>query len=80
MPEDIDPITQDAPAGPRPPRRAPAKKAEPSSLPPAATVLEVRDLQVSYGPKRAVDGVSFDVREGEIFGLLGPTGPVRPRL
>src|SRR6266480_5738641 len=36
--------------------------------------LEVRDLRVSYGPTRAVDGVSLEVRPGEIFGLLGPNG------
>src|SRR5256885_11503365 len=36
--------------------------------------LQVKDLRVSYGPKRAVDGVSLDINEGEIFGLLGPNG------
>src|SRR5437868_947894 len=36
--------------------------------------LQVKDLSVSYGPKRAVDGVSLDIDEGEIFGLLGPNG------
>lgn len=36
--------------------------------------LEVTDLRVSYGPTRAVDGVSLEVRAGEIFGLLGPNG------
>jgi ABC-type multidrug transport system ATPase subunit len=40
--------------------------------------LEVRDLQVSYGPTRAVDGVSLEVRGGEIFGLLGPNGAGKP--
>src|SRR2546423_365495 len=36
--------------------------------------LSVRDLQKSYGQLHAVRGVSFEVREGEIFGLLGPNG------
>jgi ABC-2 type transport system ATP-binding protein len=37
-------------------------------------VVEVRDLRKSYGSTRAVDGVSFAVEPGEIFGLLGPNG------
>lgn len=42
--------------------------------PTAGTALEVNDLRVSYGPKRAVDGVTLEIRVGEIFGLLGPNG------
>ena len=34
----------------------------------------MRDLTVAYGPKRAVDSISFEIRRGEIFGLLGPNG------
>ena len=37
-------------------------------------ILEVRDLTVAYGPKTAVDSISFEIRRGEIFGLLGPNG------
>jgi ABC-2 type transport system ATP-binding protein len=37
-------------------------------------VIRVRDLRKSYGPLLAVDGVSFDVQAGEVFGLLGPNG------
>lgn len=37
-------------------------------------VLEVRDLVKDYGGFRAVKGISFNVREGEIFGLIGPNG------
>jgi ABC-2 type transport system ATP-binding protein len=37
-------------------------------------VLDVRDLSVSYGAKKAVDGVSLRIVRGEIFGLLGPNG------
>ena len=34
----------------------------------------MRDLTVAYGPKTAVDSISFEIRRGEIFGLLGPNG------
>ncbi|GAB3655341.1 ABC transporter ATP-binding protein [Glycomyces tarimensis] len=37
-------------------------------------VIEVNDLVKHYGAQRAVDGVSFTVEEGEIFGILGPNG------
>ena len=36
--------------------------------------IEVRDLAISYGELRAVDGISFEVPEGEFFGILGPNG------
>ena len=36
--------------------------------------IEVADLRISYGDLRAVDGVSFEVAEGEFFGILGPNG------
>ena len=39
-----------------------------------APVLRVRDLRKSYGPVRAVDGVSFTVESGTVFALLGPNG------
>jgi ABC-2 type transport system ATP-binding protein len=37
-------------------------------------VIEVRDLRKSYGPVEAVAGVSFEVAEGEVYGLLGHNG------
>jgi ABC-2 type transport system ATP-binding protein len=36
--------------------------------------IEVSDLAMSYGQLRAVDGVTFEVAEGEFFGILGPNG------
>ncbi|KUN17251.1 multidrug ABC transporter ATP-binding protein [Streptomyces antibioticus] len=38
------------------------------------SVIEVSELRKSYGGRPVVDGVSFTVQEGEIFGVLGPNG------
>ncbi|GAA2153991.1 ABC transporter ATP-binding protein [Kitasatospora kazusensis] len=37
-------------------------------------VIEVADLRKAYGRRSVLEGVSFQVAEGEIFGLLGPNG------
>ncbi|MGW2020038.1 ABC transporter ATP-binding protein [Streptomyces sp. NPDC001927] len=37
-------------------------------------MIEVQGLRKAYGDKVVVDGVSFAVEEGEIFGILGPNG------
>jgi ABC-2 type transport system ATP-binding protein len=36
--------------------------------------VEVRELVKDYGNFRAINGISFEVKEGEIFGLIGPNG------
>jgi ABC-2 type transport system ATP-binding protein len=38
------------------------------------TIIKVKDLVKNYGSFQAVKGISFEVKEGEIFGLLGPNG------
>ena len=38
------------------------------------SMIEVKDFRKTYGAYIAVDGISFDVKPGEIFGLLGPNG------
>ncbi len=37
-------------------------------------LLSVRDLEVSYGAVRALRGISFDVKEGEVVTLIGANG------
>ncbi|MFU2158285.1 ABC transporter ATP-binding protein [Caldisericum sp. AR60] len=36
--------------------------------------IAVQNLTKDYGTLRAVDGISFDINEGEIFGMVGPNG------
>jgi ABC-2 type transport system ATP-binding protein len=51
--------------------------APPAPVPPAGAgtpILVVRDLRKAYGSLQAVDGVSFEVQQGEVFGILGPNG------
>ena len=47
-------------------------------------LLEVRDLQLEYatgrGPLRAVDGISFDIDEGEALGVIGESGSGKTSL
>ena len=38
------------------------------------SAIAVRDLRKSYGAYEALRGISFEIREGEVFGLLGPNG------
>jgi len=38
------------------------------------TAVKVENLEKDYGKVKALKGISFEVREGEIFGLIGPNG------
>jgi branched-chain amino acid transport system ATP-binding protein len=49
-------------------------------LPDGQAVLEVSDLQLSFAGVRALDGVSFEVRQEELFAIIGPNGAGKTSL
>jgi ABC-2 type transport system ATP-binding protein len=53
---------------------APAERAPVAAQPAVEALIEVEGLAKHYGPIRAVDGISFEVRRGDILGFLGPNG------
>ena len=44
------------------------------SLPEGVPLLEADGIELRFGGTRAIDGVSFDVRAGELFAVIGPNG------
>jgi ABC-type multidrug transport system ATPase subunit len=40
----------------------------------AEPILKVKNLKKYFGRIKAVDGISFEVAKGEVFGFLGPNG------
>jgi len=46
----------------------------------AASVIQIENVRHSYGQRAALNGISFDVCPGEIFGLLGPNGSGKTTL
>ena len=50
------------------------QKALDSSALPEDVCLRLDNLSMTFGGLKAVDGLSFDVKQGEIFGLIGPNG------
>jgi ABC-type branched-subunit amino acid transport system ATPase component/MFS family permease len=57
-----------------------AEAAERSAVRDGPPVLEVREVTRRFGGIRALDGVSFDVRPGEILGFIGPNGAGKTTL
>ncbi len=43
-------------------------------------ILSVEDLKKYYGPVKALDGITFSVPEGTVFGILGPNGSGKTTL
>ncbi|RPJ26689.1 MAG: ATP-binding cassette domain-containing protein, partial [Chloroflexi bacterium] len=39
-----------------------------------SAILDVQNLVKKYGDFTAVNGITFDIKEGEVFSLLGPNG------
>ncbi len=53
---------------------ADTRAGEAVSMPEEGAAIQVEDLVVNYGRKRAVDGLSMTVPRGSVYGFLGPNG------
>ncbi|MCX7624016.1 MAG: branched-chain amino acid ABC transporter ATP-binding protein/permease [Thermomicrobium sp.] len=68
------PVTPAAPARHASPGVDGTSGPAPVPTPNGATLLEVRGLRKAFGGIVAVDDLSFSIREGEVFGIIGPNG------
>jgi len=44
------------------------------------TIMEIRDLSVSYGKTEVLNNISFDIKEGDYVGIVGPNGAGKSTL
>ncbi|MFY9799916.1 MAG: ATP-binding cassette domain-containing protein, partial [Methanoregula sp.] len=43
-------------------------------------IIQVENIVRTFGSTQAIDGISFSVEEGEVFGVLGPNGSGKTTL
>ncbi|MEZ4908543.1 MAG: hypothetical protein R2771_13090 [Saprospiraceae bacterium] len=41
--------------------------------------VDINNISKSFGEVKALDNINIEVEKGEIFGLIGPDGSVKPR-